>query len=121
MISIKPEYAQKIFEGEKKYEYRKKIFKRRDIEHIVVYATKPVGKVIGEFEVAEIIEGDPVTIWEQTKKYSGINKKDYTKYFRDHKKGFALFIKNTVIYQEPLELYELDPKIKTAPQSFMYI
>ncbi|MCB5559944.1 hypothetical protein [Anaerosalibacter bizertensis] len=30
-------------------------------------------------------------------------------------------LKNTTIYQEPLDLYEVDPKIKIAPQSFMYI
>ncbi len=121
LLSIKPEYVQKIFKGEKKYEYRKRIFKRTDVESVIVYATKPVGKVIGEFEIAEILEGDPITIWEKTKKYSGIDKKSYIEYFKDNKKGFALFIKNTTIYQEPLDLYEVDPKIKIAPQSFMYI
>ncbi|HHV26332.1 ASCH domain-containing protein [Anaerosalibacter bizertensis] len=121
LLSIKPEYVQKIFEGEKKYEYRKRIFKRTDVESVIVYATKPVGKVIGEFEIAEILEGDPITIWEKTKKYSGIDKKSYIEYFKDNKKGFALSIKNTTIYQEPLDLYEVDPKIKIAPQSFMYI
>lgn len=56
LLSIKPEYAQKIFAGEKKYEYRKRIFKRNDVDMIVVYVTKPVGKVVGEFEIAEILE-----------------------------------------------------------------
>lgn len=98
-----------------------KNFKRTDISDVIVYVTKPVGKVIGEFEITEIIEGDPIAIWEQTKKYSGIDKKSYMEYFKDNKKGFALAIKNTILYQEPLDLYEVDPKIKTAPQSFMYI
>ncbi|NLP35937.1 MAG: ASCH domain-containing protein [Clostridiales bacterium] len=121
LLSIKPEYAQRIFNGEKKYEYRKRLFKRKDINSIVVYATKPVGKVIGEFEIAEVLEDNPVAIWEKTKKYSGISKKDYLKYFEGNEKGFAISIKNTTVYQKPLELKELIPTIKAAPQSFIYI
>lgn len=121
LLSIRPEYAKKIFEGEKKYEYRRRLFKRNDIESIIVYVTKPVGKVIGEFEIAEILEDDPMVIWDKTKMYSGINKNDYIEYFRGNDKGFAISIKNTTVYTKPLDLKELDPKIKMAPQSFMYI
>ena len=121
LLSIKPKYAQRIFEGEKRYEYRKRLFKRDNVKSIIVYVTKPIGKVIGEFEIAEIIEDNPITIWEETKRYSGINKKDYLEYFKDNEKGYAISIKNTVVYQRPLELKELNSSIKSAPQSFMYI
>ena len=121
LLSIRPEYAKRIFEGSKKYEYRKRIFKRTDVDTIVVYATKPIGKVIGEFKIDKILRDDPMAIWEMTKGYSGIEKKDYVEYFKDNEKGYALSIKDTNIYKEPLELYEIYPKIKTAPQSFMYI
>lgn len=121
LLSIKPEYVDKIFQGEKKYEYRKRLFKRNDIKSIIVYSTMPVGKVVGEFEIDEIIEDSPKSIWTKTKKYSGIDKKDYTEYFSDKKTGFAISIKNTIVYKTPLDLKELDPNIKCAPQSFMYI
>lgn len=121
LLSIKPEYAEKIFQGEKRYEYRKRLFKRKDINRIIVYSTMPVGKVIGEFEINEIIEGSPISIWTKTKEYSGINKKNYTEYFRDKKTGFAISIKNVTVYKTPLDLKELNPNIKCAPQSFMYI
>ena len=86
-----------------------------------IYVTKPVGKVLGEFEIEEILEDSPMAIWEKTKKYSGITKKDYIEYFEGNEIGFAISIKNTTIYQKPLELKELSPTIKSAPQSFMYI
>lgn len=121
LLSIKPEYAQRIFKGEKKFEYRKRLFKRTDVKVVIVYVTKPVGKVVGEFEIGEIIEDNPMIIWEHTKKYSGINKDDYIDYFGGNEKGFAISIKNTTIYKTPLDLNELNPKIKVAPQSFMYI
>jgi len=121
LLSIKPEYAQKIFSGEKKYEYRRRLFKRTDINTVVVYVTKPVGKVIGEFEIDSVIQGNPNSIWEQTKSYAGINENAYIDYFSKRETGFAIVIKKTKIYKKPLELVELNPKIKYAPQSFRYL
>ena len=121
LLSIKPEYVEKIFKGEKRYEYRKSIFKNKDVESIIVYATKPVGKVIGEFTFDEIIEDTPNDLWNRTRKYSGIKKKDYTQYFKKRKKGFAICINGIVKYEHPLELSEVSPEIKVAPQSFRYV
>lgn len=121
LLSIKPEYVERIFNGKKKYEYRKSLFKRNDINIVIVYATKPVGKVIGEFEIDKIIENSPNKLWEETKKYSGIKKKDYMEYFKKREKGFAIAIKNINQYDEPLELTDISKDIKVAPQSFRYI
>ncbi len=121
LLSIRPEYADRIFKGEKKYEYRKTLFKREDVDTVIVYATKPVGKVIGEFKIDSIMEDNPINIWEKTKLYSGIDKNVYTEYFAGREKGFAISIKKTRIYKKPLELEELNFNIKCAPQSFMYI
>ena len=37
LLSIKPEFADKIFNGTKKYEFRKSIFKNKDVDTVVVY------------------------------------------------------------------------------------
>lgn len=121
LLSIKPQYAEKIFMGEKKYEYRRNVFKREDVKIVVVYVTKPVGKVIGEFEIDDILKGNPDSIWEQTKFYSGIDKNSYMEYFSERETGFAISIKKTKVYKKPLELVELNPRIKYPPQSFMYL
>lgn len=121
LLSIKPQYAQRIFDGEKKYEYRRSLFKRENIDTVVVYVTKPVGKVIGEFEIDNVLKGNPNSIWEQTKLYAGIDENAYIEYFSDRETGFAIVIKKTKIYKRPLELAELNPKIKYPPQSFMYL
>ncbi|NLK94697.1 MAG: ASCH domain-containing protein [Clostridiales bacterium] len=121
LLSIKPEYALKIFDGKKKFEYRKSLFKRSDIDTVIVYATKPIGKIIGEFEIGEIIEDTPVELWNLTKTFSGIKKKDYMNYFNDREKAFAITIKATNQYDNPMELSELNQNIKVPPQSFRYI
>ncbi len=32
LLSVKPEYAEKILSGEKIYEFRRRIFKRKDVD-----------------------------------------------------------------------------------------
>jgi predicted transcriptional regulator len=121
LMSIKPQYAERIFSGDKLYEYRKTIFKNSNVMSIVVYTTKPVGKIIGEFEIGEVICDTPENIWNKTKKYAGIEKVDYDKYFSDRKKAYAIQVKSKKLYETPINLEDIKPSIKYAPQSFMYI
>src|SRR5690349_17595616 len=101
LLSIKPEFARKIFEGSKKFEFRRSIFKNPEIKTVVVYASSPVQKVVGEFEIEKIINCDLETLWNQTEEHSGISKDYFLDYFSDKEKGFAIQIKNTKKYPNP--------------------
>src|SRR5690554_4986725 len=81
LLSIKPEYAEKILLGQKLYEFRKSIFKNPDVKTVVIYATMPVGKVVGEFDFDEVLSDTPQAIWAETSKFSGITKKFFNSYF----------------------------------------
>jgi len=119
LLSIKPEYAEKIFDGEKRFEFRRSIFKNPDITHIVVYASSPTQKVIGEFEIIDIVHENISILWDITRKYSGISKENFFNYFSDKKKGYAIQIGNITEYDQPLSLrdeFGLSP-----PQSFIYL
>lgn len=119
LISIKPEFASKIFDGTKKYEFRRSIFKNADIKSVVVYASSPTQKVIGEFEIERIINTDVEALWKETKEHSGITKEYFMKYFVGKEEGFAIKIKDVKRYVEPLCIK--DDFQATPPQSFMYI
>ena len=121
LLSIKPEFVEEIIEGRKKFEYRKKVFKRSDISSIVVYATKPYGKVVGEFEIETILEENIDKLWSDTKHLSGISEEFFYEYFKDRDSGFAIQIKKFREYNKHLELSEFDSTIKAPPQSFCYI
>jgi len=121
LLSIKPEFVDEIINGNKKYEYRKSIFKRKDISSVVIYATKPYGKVVGEFEIDNIIEDAPNNLWKQTKEFSGITKNFFNEYFKGKDTGFAIKIKDFIKYEVPVDLNEFDRNIKVAPQSFCYL
>jgi len=119
LLSIKPEYAFKIFDGSKKFEFRKVIFKNPNIKTVVVYASSPVQKVIGEFEIDGILSFDPQSIWRMTKKHSGISESFFNEYFADRDVAHAIKIKNTKKYKKPLSLQK-DFNV-LPPQSYVYL
>lgn len=120
-MSIKPEYVEKIFNESKKFEYRKTIFANPNIKTVVIYATRPCGKVVGEFNIKNIFCDTPEILWKNTKDYAGISKEYFDKYFEGINKGFAIEIGEVIKYDRPLDLKEFNKKIKAPPQSFFYI
>jgi predicted transcriptional regulator len=119
LLSIKPKYAFKIFDGTKKFEFRKVIFKNPNIKTVVVYASSPVQKVIGEFEIDDILSFNPDLIWKMTKKHSGITEDFFYQYFADREIAHAIKIKNTKMYKKPLCIRE-DFNV-LPPQSYVYL
>ncbi len=120
ILSIKPEYAERILSGEKKFEFRKSIFKNKNVDTVIIYATMPVGKVIGEFKVGDILMYSPAELWDKTKCYAGISHKFFKDYFDSREKAFAITVKNPKRYISPLSLEDVSPGAK-APQSFRYV
>lgn len=119
LLSIKPKYAEMILNGEKQYEFRRVIFKSPAVKKIIIYASSPINKIIGEFEIDYILSLNIPELWIRTMKYSGIDKKFYDNYFNGKNVGHAIKIKNVTRYSKHKELREF--KIKCAPQSFAYI
>lgn len=120
LLSIKPEYAEKILLGEKRFEFRKSIFKNRDVKTVLIYATMPVGKVVGEFDFDEVLSDSPSAIWNETKKYSGITRNFFNSYFDGRKTAHAIKVREVRRYDKPLLLQEVIPG-GTAPQSYRYV
>jgi Uncharacterized conserved protein len=119
LLSIKPQFALKIFDGTKKFEFRKSVFKNSNINTVVVYASSPMQKVIGEFTIDEIMEEKPNVLWEMTQKHSGISKEFFDEYFFNRDRAFAIKVKDITRYKEPKELIDFD--LNFAPQSFVYL
>ena len=119
LFSIKPEYVEKIFAGEKLYEYRRVIFKQPAVK-IVVYATMPVGKIIGEFAVDDVLVATPDEIWNMTKSVSGVDESFFKQYFQDRTKAYAIKIGATTRYNKPINPKGIFHQF-TAPQSFRYL
>ncbi|HJX13686.1 MAG TPA: hypothetical protein VJ377_09210 [Dehalococcoidales bacterium] len=120
LLSVKPHFAERIFNGTKKYEYRKTFFSRTDVNKVIVYASSPVKKIIGEFYIAGIISDKPESIWRRTGTSAGIDKDFFFRYFLGKEKGYAIKIRNPKKYEVMLDPRYIIPNF-TPPQSFIYI
>ena len=118
LLPIKPEYANKIVDQTKLYEYRKSICKR-NIDKIVIYSTSPVKKVIAEVEVKSVISNTPNKLWDETKQYSGISKTKYMQYFANKDIAFAYELGKVFVYKHPKKLEDIG--INYFPQSYVYL
>lgn len=118
LISIKPEYVEKILSGIKKYEYRK-VKCQKGIKSMIIYETSPIKKVVAEVEILDILEGAPEGLWEFTKDSSGTSKEFFEKYFENRDIAYAFKLGKIDIFECPKDLK--DYGIDYAPQSFIYI
>lgn len=117
-MSIRPPYAEAIFRGEKRFEFRRTIF-RRPVDVVLIYVTSPVCLVAGEFDVAEVIDDSVDGLWDRTFPYAGINRDLFREYFAGRDIGYAIEIGSVRRYAQPLDLtssFGIRP-----PQSFVYI
>jgi predicted transcriptional regulator len=118
LLSINPEHVENIFNGTKKVEYRK-VKCRGEVDKILIYATSPVKKVVGEVALLGVIEDLPDNVWRLTSQDAGITREFFDRYYQNKSKAFAYKLGEVTKYQEPFDLSVLG--VKLAPQSFIYI
>ena len=118
-MSIKPKYVEQILNENKKFEYRKSIFKR-NIDKVYIYSTSPKQQIVGYFKYTGYLDGHPKEIWDITKEVAGIDEISYYEYFNNRECAYAIKIEKVHIFEVPI-----DPKNKiekfNAPQSYMYL
>lgn len=121
IMSIKPQYVDKILNGTKKFEFRKSIPKRiYEIDKAFIYSSFPIQRVVGYFTVKKVHKMNPLDLWLHTWKQAGIGINDFQQYFQNKEFGYAIEVDEVIIYQKPLLFKEIDP-IGKVPQSFKYI
>lgn len=118
LLSINPEYVERIFSGKKRYEFRKRLANRK-VDRILIYSTAPTKQVVGEVQIIETISSSPSELWERTKKFAGISRDKYRKYFKGCKIAYAYQLGQVIRYDPPKELSEFN--VSQPPQSFIYL
>lgn len=118
LLPIKPVYVDRILCGSKRFEFRKKPFGRK-VDCVVIYASSPVMKVVGEFVLDGYVVGDKDYVWQMCKDYAGVDRAVYDTYYWGRECACALKIGNVVRYKTPQNLKECFG-IK-PPQSFCYL
>ena len=120
LLSIKPKFAEKILNGKKIYEYRRVLFKSSTVRKVIIYASSPVRKVIGEFEIEATLTMSKQELWRDTCDASGITWEVFTNYFNGRTVCHAIKVKNPMRYKHPKTL-KAAVGLDKPPQSFTYV
>ena len=61
-MSIRPRYAEAIYGGSKRYEFRRVRSRIRTGDRVLVYECTPISRVTGEFRVGDVVTGTPAEL-----------------------------------------------------------
>ena len=118
LLSIHPEYVQRMSRGEKRVEFRRARFSR-ELTYVVVYATSPESRIAGYFEVVGVDEGSPSFLWRTHGDHSGISRKRLFDYLRGARQAVAIRIGRFHEVKRKISL--ADVGAVAPPQSFRYL
>ena len=120
LMSIKTKYANQIFTGIKKYEFRRKSIGEKNCnKKIFIYSSKEEKAIVGYIIVDKILSGNIEKIMELTNN----NNKELKNYFNDCCICYALHISKHYRFVEPIKLEDIKTKYKknVVPQFYRYI
>jgi len=120
ILSIKPKYVRSIIEGDKRYEFRKAIFKNRLVNRVFIYSSAPVQRIVALFEIGTILEDHPAVLWDTVREYAGIDAREFFSYFAGKSRGYAIGISNLQEFDEPIDPRAAIPGF-VPPQSYCYL
>lgn len=119
LFSIHPQFADAILDGTKQVEFRRTELPG-DVTHVVIYATVPVQRVVGVFEVAGVERMKPARAWRRFSACGGISRGSFDRYFEGATSAYVIQVANPRRLSVPMRLTDIGPELR-PPQSFQYL
>ena len=122
VLSIKPQYSEKIILGRKTVELRRRFpINVPEGTIVYVYSTTPVRAIIGYAQIKGVLKKPIAQIWHDHSDTAFIKKEDFDAYFAGVEHGFVLCFENAQALENKITLTELREKYHfQPPQSFLY-
>jgi len=122
VMSVKPEFAERIIRGKKTVELRRK-FSTRWIGHRMnIYASAPVMSLVGEARIARVVAKRPELIWEDFHEQIDCSRTEFDAYAAGTEELYAIELEDVRRYRDWIPLVQISHLIKehlTPPQSYM--
>jgi len=122
MMSVQPKYLNRIMNGDKVIELRKKFNHKWVERRITLYSTSPSKAIIGYAVIQKVISNTPEKIWEQYGEELGCSHLEFKEYTGSLDKVFAIKLANVTPYKSPIFLSQLSNFLSadlTPPQSYL--
>lgn len=123
LISVRPEFAEKILNGTKTIELRKSSPNVNVGDLVIIYSTIPERAIVGTCVVKDIMKRSPRQLWRGYSSKMGIDKKRYFAYFKDSNVAIGIVLTGIDKLDKKLSLdlvRKAIPKF-SPPQTFGYL
>jgi len=122
LLSIRPLYAEKIVDGLKTVELRRRFSSDASGATILIYSTSPTCAIIGSASVREVLRLELNILWERHGAAACIDRKAFDAYFDGLDRGYAIILENARPFDPQVAAADLREQFGfVAPQSFMYL
>jgi predicted transcriptional regulator len=123
LLSIRPEYAEKILAGEKTVELRRVRPKITKGSLVLMYVSSPVKAVMGAFHVDDVIEGTPDSLWPRVARVAGVTRQQFNDYYAGTDAAYGIVVGRVWELAASVTLQHLRRRFRGfhPPQSYRYI
>jgi len=92
LISVESYYAERMLDGSKTVELRRRPIRIKEGSKLWVYSKLPRGQIELQAEVKKVAVGNPIAIWGKYGNRTGISRKEYFAYFNGAETAYAILI-----------------------------
>lgn len=123
LISIKPYYADKIVDGFKTVELRRRFSDEVGCgSKMWIYSTSPTQAIVGVAEIQEVKRLTVAGLWQRFGSAACIDRVEFLSYFSGLDVGYAIVLSNAHRLKQAVTASRLKKRFGfVPPQSFMYL
>lgn len=106
LISIRPNFANAILAGKKTVEIRRRIPALKVGTRLWIYATQPLGAIVGTAIVEKVIEDTPTELWKTCMDQIALGQCEYDEYFAGTDRALGIVL-SKITKWEPISIDKL--------------
>lgn len=104
MISLNPVYGKLVLSGSKTVELRSRIVRIKPYTKVWIYVKSPVGKVVAQADVEQVIHDHPSVIWNEYREQMCIDRAYFEDYVGDRCLVSAIVMQRLRKLDEPVSI-----------------
>lgn len=122
-LSIRPQYVEKILNGEKRVELRRRKPRSQPDDWMAIYESSPTKALVAVAQVTEVRIKSPQCLWRGVRSVTGIAKREFDEYFTGCDNAVGIMFQSVTALSSPIPLDDLRscwPGFH-PPQGFLYL
>ena len=123
LLSLKPDYADRILRKTKIMELRRKFSKRWIGCYALIYSSAPEQAIVGMFKIKDVVKEKPIYIWQKWREAIDCNEEEFINYTNDADEIYGILVDDVKsvgpIFLSSLNLHFSEPL--SPPQSYLNI